>query len=222
MDILIFVLLMAICMGIIYVVHRYLGKNEFYLLAIIYSVISFIMSFKIINVFGTNINLGIVFSSSLVMILYYFIYRYGNDDGKKVIITMIVSTLVCASFMMINVFMVPSLYDNMSSFYQNMVLDNLSVVALYPMMLSVSLYLANYAFNELLHVKDKRFVKFMLVFIGISFIYVFGFIYFSYAIIIRFDVAMVIAISSYLVMCFIMFVYFLIVDKLFVIRKVKK
>lgn len=222
MDIFVLVLLMAICMGVIYIVHRYFGKNEFYLLAIIYTIISFVMSFKIVHIFGTDINLGIVFSSSLIMILYYFIYRYGNDDGRRVSILMIVSTLVCASFMMINAFMIPSLYDKMSSFYQNMVLDNLAVICLYPMALSVALVLSNYAFNEFLHVKDKRFIKFVLVLLGISFIDVALFVYFSYAIIIRFDIAMGIAISSYLFKCLIMVSYFLIVDKLFVIRKVKK
>ena len=52
MSIFVFLLLMVICLGFIYLVHRYLGKNEFYLLAIIYAVISFVMSFKIIYVFG--------------------------------------------------------------------------------------------------------------------------------------------------------------------------
>ena len=111
MDILIFVLLMAICMGIIYFVHRYFGKNEFYLLAIVYSIISFVMSFKIVHLLGIDVNLGIIFSSSLIMILYYFIHRYGNDDAKKVIVVMIVSTLICACLLMINAFMIPSLYD---------------------------------------------------------------------------------------------------------------
>ncbi len=62
----------------------------------------------------------------------------------------------------------------------------------------------------------------ILVLVGITFIDVFIFIYFSYAIIIRFDIAMKIAISNYLFKCLIVVSYFLIVDKLFMIRKVKK
>ena len=131
MDILIFVLLMAICMGIIYFVHRYFGKNEFYLLAIVYSIISFVMSFKIVHLLGIDVNLGIIFSSSLIMILYYFIHRYGNDDAKKVIVVMIVSTLICACLLMINAFMIPSLYDKMSAMYQGLILDNLAIVIIY-------------------------------------------------------------------------------------------
>ena len=169
MDILIFVLLMAICMGIIYFVHRYFGKNEFYLLAIVYSIISFVMSFKIVHLLGIDVNLGIIFSSSLIMILYYF-----------------------------------------------------AIVIMYPISLTITLFLCNYAFNELLQVKEKRALRMILVLVGITFIDVFIFIYFSYAIIIRFDIAMKIAISNYLLKCLIVVSYFLIVDKLFMIRKVKK
>lgn len=222
MDVLVFMLLMTICMSIVYLVHRYFGKNEFYLLAIVYSIISFIMSFKIIYLFGIDINLGIVFSSSLVMILYYFIHRYGNDDAKKVIMVMIVSTLVCACLLMINAFMIPSLYDRMSSMYQGLVFDNLAIVILYPISLIITLFLCNYAFNELLHEKEKRLLKMIMALVGITFIDVFIFIYFSYAIIIRFDIAMKIAISNYLLKCLIVVGYFLIMDKLFMIRKVKK
>ena len=222
MDILIFVLLMAICMGIIYFVHRYFGKNEFYLLAIVYSIISFVMSFKIVHLLGIDINLGIIFSSSLIMILYYFIHRYGDDDAKRVILVMIISTIICALFMMLNVFMVPSLYDNMSSYYQNLILNNLAIVILYPLALATIMYLARYSFNELSNTESKRFIKMILILIGISFIYTGIFIYFSYAIIIRFDIAIKIFLSNYLVMSLILIVYFLVIDKLFMIRKVKR
>lgn len=222
MSVFVFLLLMIICLGFIYLVHRYLGKTEFYLLAIIYAVISFILSFKIIYAFGISINLGIIFSSSLVMILYYFIRRYGDDDAKKVILVIIISTIICALFMLLNVFMTPSLYDNMSSYYQNLILNNLAIVVLYPLTLTTVLYLARYSFNELSNTESKGFIKMILMLIGISFIYTGIFIYFSYAIIIRFDVAIKIFLGNYLVMSLILIVYFLVIDKLFMIRKVKR
>ena len=47
------------------------------------------------------------------------------------------------------------------------------------------------------------------------------FVYFSYAFIIRFDIAMKIAIDNYLIKVIVMLVYVLIVNKLFMVRKVK-
>ena len=68
-----FLLFIVICIGLIYIVHKYFGKYEFYFLGVIYTVISFLMSFKLINIFGLNINPSIIFSSGLLAILYYFI-----------------------------------------------------------------------------------------------------------------------------------------------------
>lgn len=221
MGVLIFILLILIAIGLIYIVHRYLGKKEFYLLAIIYSIISFMMSFKIIKIFGLDINMGIVFSSSLVMILYYFIYKYDKSDAKKIIITMIVSTLMCAIFLILNSFMISSLYDTMSVLYQNLILNNIALIGLYPISLALTLFLSNYCFSELKGVSDKKIFKSILVIIGIAFIDTFIFIYFSYAIIIRFDIAMVMALGNYLLKTVIMIIFFLIINKLFEVRKVK-
>ena len=44
MSIIIFLLFMSICLGLIYLVHKYYRKEHFYLLGIIYSIIGFIMS----------------------------------------------------------------------------------------------------------------------------------------------------------------------------------
>ena len=41
-----FLLFIVICIGLIYIVHKYFGKYEFYFLGIVYTVISFLMSFK--------------------------------------------------------------------------------------------------------------------------------------------------------------------------------
>lgn len=225
MGIFVCLLLMVICLGFIYLVHRYLGKNEFYLLAIVYAIISFVMSFKIIYVLGSSINLGIIFSSSLVVILYYFIRRYGDDDAKRVIIIMIMASVICAIFMLINVFMSTSLYDGMSSYYQDLILNNLAIMLLYPLALTTTLFLTRYSFNELLKSEGKskydRIYKICLMLCGVTFIDSGIFIYFSYAFIIRFDIAMGIFLSNYMIKSLIMIIYFLVVDRLFMIKKVK-
>lgn len=218
----VFIIFMFVCVGVIYLVHRYLGKSEAYLLAICYSLIGFITSFKVVTLFGIHINLSIVFVSAMIVLLYYFNRKYEYDDAKNVMFVMIFSTLLSLVLLMVNVFLMPSINDKMGVVYQSLVFDNLAILILYPISLSVALVLANYCFNVIIVEKNKNIVSIILTLIGIVFIYVFLFVYFSYAIIIRFDTAMGIAISSFLVMCLIITLYFLIMDKLFMIRKVKR
>lgn len=221
MEIIFFLLLISICLGLVYIVHKYFGKEQFYLLAIIYSVLSFIMSFKITNIFGVNVNTNIIFSSGLLIILYYFVNRYSEKESRKFITTVILSSLLTICLFMISVFMIPSIYDNMNFFYQNIILGNLAIIVLYPLSLCVTMFLSEYCFKELKKEEKSINIKTIFTILGILFIDVAIFNYFSYAFIIKFDAAIGIAIDNYLFKACIMVIYILTVNKLFMVRKVK-
>lgn len=221
MSIVIFLLLICICLGLIYIVHRYFDKHEFYILAIIYSVLSFIMSFKLVNIFGIDINLGIIFSSGLLVILYYFVNRYGKGEDKKLITTIGVSTILLGIILLLNTFIVPSLGDKNSIIYQELILNNLPILILYPISLIGTLLFSSYTFSELKKENGKRLIKTILTVVGILFADVFVFIYFSYAFIIRFDTSMMITLSNYLVKSIVTVIYLLVVNKMFEVKKVK-
>jgi len=220
MDIVIFILLFIICISLVYLVHRYFGKNEFYLLTIIYSILSFLMSFKLINLFGVDINASIIPSSGLLIIWYYFINRY-KDESKKFIISVLVSTFSVLIFMILGTFMVPSIYDETSVIYNNLVLESIVTSVFYPISLIITLLLSGYCFEELKKENNKRFLKTIITVIGILFIDIFVFVYFNYALLVRFDKALVISIDNYLLKIVIMVVYLFIINKIFVVRKVK-
>ena len=221
MEIMVFLLLMAICLGIVYLVHKYFGKEQFYLLGIIYAVVSFIMSFKLVNILGVNINANTIFSNGLLLILYYFVNRYSERESRNFILTIITSSLIFMVFFMLTAFMIPSIYDKMSTFYQSLVMDNLAIVILYPISLIITLFLSEYCFRELKKEDKNKNIKTIITIWGITFIDCAIFIYFSYAFIIKFDTAIEIAIDNYLVKACILIIYILIVNKLFMVRKVK-
>lgn len=221
MGIVIFLLLVCICLGLIYIVHKYFDKHEFYILAIIYSILSFIMSFKLVNIFGIDINLGIIFSSGLLVILYYFVNRYGKGEDKKLITTIGISTLLFGIVLILNTLIVPSLNDKNSIIYQDLIFSNMPILILYSISLVGTLLLGNYTFNELKKENNKRIIKTILTIIGILFADVFVFMYFSYAFIIRFDTSMMITLGNYLVKTVITVVYILIINKIFGVKKVK-
>ena len=221
MSIVIFLLLISICLGLIYLVHKYLGKSEFYILAIIYSILSFIMSFKLVNIFGVDINLGIIFSSGLLVILYYFINRYGKGEDKKLITTIGISTILFGIILILNTIIVPSLSDKNSIIYQSLIFDNIPILILYPISLIGTLIFSSYIFNELKKEDSYRLVKTLLTIVGIVFADVFIFIYFSYAFIIKFDTSIMIALGNYLFKTIITIMYILIINKIFDVKKVK-
>ena len=180
MNGLIFLLLFIICTGLIYIVHRYFGKHEFYLLAVIYSIISFILYFKIINIFGLSINMSIIFSSGLLMTLYYFINRYNYNEVKKYIIVIMISTICFEVILLLGAIMLPSIYDENIVLLKELIFSNFPIMIIYPVGLLITLLLSSYSFKQLKEVKNNKIFKNILALIGIIFIDVFVFIYFSY------------------------------------------
>lgn len=221
MSILVFVLLICICLGLIYIVHKYFGKNEFYILAIVYSILSFIMSFKLVNILGIDVNLGIIFSSGLMVILYYFVNRYGKGEDKRLITLIGISTLLFGIILILNSFIVPSLNDSNSIMYQDLIFDNMPILVLFPISLIGTMSFCSYIFGELRKESSKRLLKTILAMVGVLFADVFVFIYFSYAFIIKYDISIMITLGNYLIKNIICVIYILIINKLFEVKKVK-
>ena len=222
MSEILFLLFITICIGIIYIIHKYYGKYEFYFIGIIYTIISFFMSFKLINVFGMDINPSIIFSSGLLVIIYYFIKRYDIKEYKKFNMMIIITNIILYIYLLVNTFMIPSIYDRMSSLYQNLVLNNLIIFITYPISMIITLYLGGYCFKELKGETEKKSIKLAATILGLMFIDTFIFIYFSYAFLIRFDKAIIIAIENYFIKCIIMIMYVFFVNKILSVKKVKQ
>lgn len=222
MDIIIFLLLTAICIGSIYLVHKYFGKQEFYILAIIYSILSFLMSFKMTKILGININMGIIFSDGLLIILYYFASKYDKKEVNKLLLLIIISIITMGIVAMLISFTIPSLYDSNSLYYSDLVFNSLPILVFYPIALLITLFISSYCFEELRKEKKNRLIKTLLTIIGIMFIDTFIFIYFSYAILIRFDISLVFSLDNYLVKTMIMILFILISSRIFKVKKVKE
>ncbi len=222
MNLLIFLLISIICMGILYLIHKYFGKEEFYLAAIIYSVISFLLSFKIIKLFGLNINCSIIFSSSLIAILYYFINKYASKEVKKLITLIMISTIGSIIFMIFSSVTLPIVDDAISNYYQDLVFNNIPAIIFYPLSLFITLCISKYCFEELKLEKRYKLLKMIFTIIGIMFIDVFIFDYFNYAFLIHFDKALLIALDNYLVKTIIMVIFIILTMRLLNVKKVKK
>ena len=221
LNIIIFLLLTIICIGLIYLVHKYFGKEEFYFLAIVYSVLSFLMSFKVVKIFGLDINMGIIFSSGLLMILYYFINRFGKKEIKKLLLILIITIFTTGSLFIMTFFMVSSIYDSLSNLYESLVLQNLPVFVLQPISFIITYILSSYCFEQLKLENKNRNLKTIITLVGLIFIDVFVFTYFSYVFMLEFSTSLLIAIDNYLVKTILVIIYLISINKILSTKKVR-
>ena len=219
MSILVFILLFIIMIGLIYLVHRYLSKSELYLRTLIYGIISFIMSFKMINIFGIYVNGSIIFNTGLIMILYYFINKYNEKEIKRLIISIILSICFIDVLVLINGLIEPSLYNNNYAYF--MVVNNYMIFILYPICIFISLYLYSYLFKEMKKIKEDKDLKILFPILGLTFIDIFIFVFLTNIIKFRFGISFMIALGNYIVKSFIMIGSIFLIDRIVKIKKVK-
>lgn len=218
----IFIILLAISIGLIYIAHKYFGKDELYLLSIIYVVVSLIMSFKIIDVFGIDINSNICVYLGLISLIYYFTNRYSIEESKRLFFIIIITSIVSSIILILAGLYVPSIYDLFGSSYNNLILNNGLIIVLHSGCLILSSLLCFYCFNLLKLEKGKRFFKYVITIVGLLFIDSFLFSYFGYAFTIDFTIALRISINNYLVRVIVMIFYLLLIDKIFKVKKVRE
>ena len=221
MNGIIFLLLSILCVGFIYIVHKFFGKHEFYVITVIYSIISFIMSFKLVSVFGININMGSIFSSGIIMLLYYFVNRFDNIEVKRFIAISMISIIVLIVFIWLGILMIPSIYDENLILFRDLFFENIPIIILYPLGLFGTLLLSSYSFKELKKTNNNRSIKTILTFIGIIFVDVFIFIYFSYAFIIKFDAAILMAIGNYFIKIVVISIMYFLTNRIMRVKKVR-
>lgn len=216
----IFLLLLLICIGLIYIVHRHFGKHEFYLLSVIYSIMSFVMSFKMVKILGLNINMEIIFSGGIIELLHYFVNKYNDSESKKFIVTIMISTISCIVIMLLCSMMIPSIYDENIVLFKNLLFDNYAILIFYPIGLLSTLLFANFSFKGLKKIEGNKNINAIISIIGIAFINVFVGIYFSSAINNGFRNSHFIAIDNYFIMTIIMIGMYFLVNKIIKVKKV--
>lgn len=74
--------------------NKLFGKNGLYFWLIISIILSIILSFKSINLFSCEVNLGIVPYVSNFICMNILIQKYGQEQNKKIIICTIISIVI--------------------------------------------------------------------------------------------------------------------------------
>ena len=216
----IFLLLFIICIWLIYIGHRYFSKHELYILSIVYSIVTFIMSFKMVKILGLNINMGIIFNTGIIGIMYYFVNKFNDGESKKYIVTIMISIISFIAIMLLSSIMIPSIYDENMVLFKKLLYDNYAILIFYPVGLLGTLLFTNYSFKRLKKVDGNKKIITFISMIGITFISVFVGIYFSYGIINGFRNSHFIAIDNYFIMTIMLFCMYLLVNKIIKIKKV--
>lgn len=115
MSELLFILAILLCIITIFCMYNFLNKEGLYFLLINLLILTQILSYKIINIFDFNLNIGIITHSFIFIIIYLLIKKYTIKEKNKIFKISLCTMLLTVVLLII------------SNLYVNLVEDNISV-----------------------------------------------------------------------------------------------
>lgn len=138
MDIMLIILMIALGIFFIFVSQYLIEKNGIINVYLIYNIVSFLLSFKTLEVFGINVNANIVLSSLFTMITYLLIEKLNIKEYKNLIKQTITINIFISIFLLVSSLYIGSINDVNSVNMQNIFFNNYKILISYPIVTLIS------------------------------------------------------------------------------------
>ena len=221
MDI-IFLILMLI-LGLFFVVISYyiFEKNNIKNIYIIYNTISFILSFKITEVFKININANIIISTLVTSITYLMIEKITIKEYKNLIKQIFFINIFISIIILISSLYIGSVNDLNSVNMQNIFLNNYKILISYPLVTIINQIIILLIYNSIKDITKNISLRIILTSFTTLMIETILFCVFSYIFDIEIKYILLLIISNYLLKILITLIYTPITTYIIKQKKVK-
>ena len=172
MDEIVFLIIIALSLFIIYGLHKMFNKQGIYYALVILSLIGYILSFKITTVLKMNVNLGIPLLIATFTCLYLILIKYGDKDIKKIYSATFISNIILALIIVTMIYYVPSLIETASMNIKETFENNYKLLIMYPLIVLAGEYLINKIYGYVTAVQNNIFLSVMLSYIISAVIYI--------------------------------------------------
>lgn len=149
MNTLLFILIVGISFGSLYLFNKFLNKEGLFIWIIIANIISYISSFKIINILNFPMMASIPINITIFAAIFILIENYNIKDAKKGCNIILISSLMTIIFIFITISYSPSINDNISINFYNIFINNYILFLSYPIISYLSFRFAIKSYDTL-------------------------------------------------------------------------
>ena len=141
----IILILVALSLLTIFCLYKMLDKRGLYFCIVILSLISFVLSFKITNVFKMNVNINVVTMIATTTVMYIFMIKYGHKEIKNLLNVTLYSNVITALLLVIMNYFIPAITETISINMQGTFEYNYKILISFP----IIMFLAQFAVAKL-------------------------------------------------------------------------
>ena len=221
MDLMLIILMIALSIFFMFVSTFLLEKNGIKNIYLIYNVIAFVLSFKILKVFEINISASIVLSSLFISLTYFVIEKTTPKEYKDIIFETLIINLTVGLMMFISSLYVGTIEDNTTIHMNNIFLDNYKILISYPIVTTITQVLTLLIYNNIKVDKLSTISRIIITNLNIIMIDSILFFITSYIFKIKFNQIIILIISNYLIKVLITSLYTPFINYMISKKKVK-
>lgn len=167
----IFLILIMISMLIIYCLYKIYNKRGLYFSLVIMSLMTFILSFKIVNILTLNINLNIITMINIFIIIYILISKYGIKETKTILTLSMYINIISAILLFLANYYVPAVTETISISMEGTFLYNYKILITYPLIMLLSEWLSIKLFILIKKLSSNIYINIILTYIITGLIY---------------------------------------------------
>lgn len=221
MEIMLIILMIALGIFFIFVSQYLIEKNGIINIYLIYNIIAFLLSFKILNIMQININANIAISSLFTSLTYLIIEKTNSKEYKNIINQTLTINIIISIMLLISSLYIGTINDVNSVNMQNIFLDNYKILISYPIITLINQVLILLVYNAIKDTIENINIRLILTNLTILMVETLLFTISSY--IFKMDLAylIVLVISNYLMKVIITSIYTPLISYLIKLKKVK-
>ena len=221
MNLLIFILLIVLSIFFMYISLYMLDKKNYRYIYLIYSILGYLMSFKIIKLASINLSANIVIETLFLTLTYLIIEKTTKEEFIKIVKNIFKYNLLVGILLLFGSLYIPVVTDVVSINIKYMIIDNYKILLIYPILLAILQLLTYLVYNSIkelkLNIQNNIIISSLTILMVDSVI----FNLFAYLFKIKLSNIILLILSNYLIKILLTTIYSYIISKQIDNKKVK-
>lgn len=221
MNLLIFILLIVLSIFFMYISLYMLDKKNYRYIYLIYSILGYLMSFKIIKLASINLSANIVIETLFLTLTYLIIEKTTKEEFIKIVKNIFKYNLLVGVLLLFGSLYIPVVTDVVSINIKYMIIDNYKILLIYPILLTILQLLTYLVYNSIkelkLNIQNNIIISSLTILMVDSVI----FNLFAYLFKIKLSNIILLILSNYLIKILLTTIYSYIISKQIDNKKVK-
>lgn len=220
MNLILLIVAVIISLFITFITNKYMGKLGIIALYTISNLVTFILSFKLINISNLNFISNTLVYVMMLTMLYLLLERKETSEAKKIINFTFFINIFSSIMLYITSSYTQSLTDTIGINMTNVFINNYRMLLAYPISQFVSQKILIYVYDRIKKIYDNLFISTVTTYLLIGLIEILLFSIVAYYNILRNKVIIEIILSTYMIRLIITVIYSLLLP--IFLKKAKK